>query len=174
MTGVQTCALPISNDLKKAGLKRVNISMDTLNPEKYKEISRIGSLKNVLDGIDASIKVGFSPIKINFVRIPGKNEEDEKSLIEFCKKKKLQLRFIKQMNLETGEFYPVEGGDGGKCSICNRLRLTADGQILPCLFSDYGYSVRELGIKEAFLKAVKNKPLKGGKAITHKFYNIGG
>ncbi len=167
--------LPLmARDLKNAGLKRINISLDTLNPEKYKAITRIGDIKNVLNGIEEAIKVGFNPIKINFVRIPGENEEDEQNVIEFCKKKGLQLRFIRQMNLETGKFYPVEGGDGGKCEICNRLRLTADGHILPCLFSDYGYSVKELGIKQAFLKAVENKPARGGKVKTHKFYNIGG
>lgn len=167
--------LPLmAKDLKKAGLKRVNISLDTLDPEKYREITRIGRLEDALKGVDAAIEAGLYPIKINFVRIPGKNKEDEQPVMQFCKEKGLQLRFIRQMSLDTGEFYPVEGGDGGRCLVCNRLRLTADGYIKPCLFSDYRFSVRESGIKEAFIQAMHNKPVKGYRATGHKFYSIGG
>ncbi len=164
----------MAKDLKKAGLNRLNISLDTLNPEKYHKITRIGNINDVLEGIDTAIEEGFDPIKINCVKIPKENDNDILSLIAFCQQKKLELRFIRQMNLNAGEFYPVEGGAGGRCSICNRLRLTSDGFIKPCLFSDFGFNVRKLGIKEAFDKAIDNKPLKGGKATIHEFYNIGG
>ncbi len=78
------------------------------------------------------------------------------------------------MNLKTGEFYPVDGGAGGNCEICNRLRLTADGFIVPCLHSDLRYNVRELGIVEAFKRAVEFKPEKGIGTESHEFSNIGG
>ena len=163
-----------ANELKQAGLDRVNISLDTLDPEKYHRITRIGTLQDVYRGIDAAIKAGLNPVKINFVRIPGVNEEDEVTVREFCKKKGLQFRAIRQMNLATGEFYPVEGGNGGVCAVCNRLRLTADGFLKPCLYSDVGISVRETGIKEAFQKVVARKPEKGESTHAHHFYNIGG
>ena len=160
--------------LKEAGLNRVNVSLDTLNPEKFKKITRLGHLDDVLAGIDAALNAGLLPVKINFVRIPGVNEEDEEEVRKFCNSKNLQLRFIRQMNLKTGEFFSVENGYGGICEICNRLRLTADGYIVPCLHSELRYSVREMGIKEAFLEAVEFKPEKGIGTSSHEFSNIGG
>ena len=164
----------MANELKEAGLHRVNISLDTLDPDKFRKITRNGNLEDVLAGIEAAKKANIEPIKINFVRIKGFNESDESEVREFCKANNLQLRFIRQMDLSQGEFYPVEGGDGGICSKCNRLRLTANGQLVPCLFSDIGFSFREMGIKEAFYKALNIKPLEGKHATGHHFYNIGG
>ena len=164
----------LATELKAAGLNRVNISLDTLNPEKFAKITRTGNLEDVLKGIDVAIEADLQPVKINFVRIPGENEEDEKEVREYCEKKNLQLRFIRQMNLKTGEFDAVEGGYGGICEICNRLRLTADGYIVPCLHSGLRYNVRELGIQEAFQLAVEFKPEKGIGTESHEFSNIGG
>jgi cyclic pyranopterin phosphate synthase len=78
------------------------------------------------------------------------------------------------MDLENGDFSVVEGGEGGDCSICNRLRLTANGMIKPCLFNDLEYNVRELGPEEAFRLALGNKPACGTNNMLGKFYNIGG
>lgn len=164
----------LAKPLKDAGLNRINISLDTMNPEKFREISRTGNLADVLKGIDAALEANFNPVKINFVRIPGVNEEDEKTIREFCAEKGLQLRFIRQMNLEKGEFYPVEGGAGGVCEVCNRLRLTADGFLVPCLHSELRFNIRETGIEEAFKKAVQFKPEEGTGTKSHEFSNIGG
>ncbi len=163
-----------AKELKAAGLKRVNISLDTVDPEKFKKITRLGNLKDVLQGIDAALEAGLQPVKINFVRIPGENEEDEKAVLEFCKTKDIKVRFIRQMNLKTGEFYPVKGGSGGICSVCNRLRLTADGHIVPCLHSGLRFNIRELGIETAYRKAIELKPEKGIGTESHEFSNIGG
>jgi GTP 3',8-cyclase len=84
------------------------------------------------------------------------------------------VRFIKEMNLETGSFSIVEGGEGGDCRRCNRLRLTSDGQILPCLFSDLGFSVRELGAEQALRLAIADKPATGTINRLKQFSNIGG
>lgn len=163
-----------AKELKASGLSRVNISLDTLNPEKFRKITRLGNLKDVLQGIDAALEAGLQPVKINFVRIPGENVEDEKAVKAFCEKKDLKLRFIRQMSLKTGEFYPVKGGSGGICSICNRLRLTADGHLVPCLHSELRVNIRELGIEKAYLKAIEIKPEKGVGTESHEFSNIGG
>lgn len=163
-----------AKQLKEAGLNRVNISLDTLDPQKFKRITRLGELQDVLRGIDAALEAQLLPVKINFVRIPGRNEEDEQVVREFCEKKNLKLRFIRQMDLRTGEFYSVEGGKGGICEICNRLRLTADGFIVPCLHSELRYSTRNLGTEEAFKQAVQFKPEKGMGTTSHEFSNIGG
>jgi cyclic pyranopterin phosphate synthase len=85
-----------------------------------------------------------------------------------------QVRFIRQMDLATGEFYVVEGGEGGNCHACNRLRLTSNGLLKPCLFNAIGYNVRELGAKEAIHRAVDNKPRCGTFNLEEQFYSIGG
>jgi cyclic pyranopterin phosphate synthase len=164
----------LAKPLKEAGLSRVNISLDTINPEKFRKISRTGNLNDVLKGIDAALEAGLQPVKINFVRIPGVNENDETEVRAFCNGKGLKIRFIRQMNLEKGEFYPVEGGAGGVCDVCNRLRLTADGFLVPCLHSGLRFNIREMGIEEAFKKAVQFKPEEGTGTKSHEFSNIGG
>ncbi len=160
--------------LKDAGLMRVNVSLDTLDPDEYKRITRGGDIYKVFKGIEAAVKVGLTPVKLNAVVMDKNDKKTKLSLIEYAKNIGVEIRFISQMHLDKGDFQVVEGGDGGNCKICNRLRLTANGFIKPCLFSDDEYSVRELGIREAILKAVEFKP-KSGTTCTHRnFYNIGG
>ena len=160
--------------LKDAGLHRINISLDTMNPEKYHQITRGGDIENVLNGIDASIKAGLSPVKINCVISKSPSEPDALEVAEYGRKLGLQVRFIRQMDLEKGEFYIVDGGSGGDCSTCNRLRLTANGMIKPCLFNDMEYNVREHGAAEALKLALGNKPSCGTINKHGEFYNIGG
>ena len=81
---------------------------------------------------------------------------------------------LRQMTLAKGTFWIVEGGTGGNCEQCNRLRLTSNGMIKPCLFSDVVFSVRELGIREAIERAIGAKPERGMRSENHSFYNIGG
>lgn len=163
-----------AKDLKKAGLKRVNISLDSVSSEEYKKITRVGDLEKVITGIKAAKNAGLEPIKINVVRLKNQMEQDVQALKEFAHSVGAQLRFITQMDLKNGEFGQVEGGDGGNCAICNRLRLLADGTIKPCLFSNKGFNIKEYGIENAFLKALNVKPKKGAVNKIGSFYNIGG
>ena len=163
-----------AQDLKKAGLKRVNISLDTLDAEKFNKITRVGKLEDVLDGIQAAKQAGLIPVKINCVLTKTTTETDKAALKTFCDQEGLDLRFIHEMSLEKGEFSVVEGGEGGKCSSCNRLRLTAKGDLMPCLFSAMGYNVKELGTENAFKMAVGLKPKSGHHNPVGSFYNIGG
>jgi len=174
MTTNATFLADFAEDLKNAGLQRVNISLDTLNPETYKLTTRGGNIKYVFEGIEAAKKAGLSPIKINCVVMNSSQEKDAKEVAGFCEENDLKVRFIHQMNLSTGEFSIVEGGDGGNCVKCNRLRLTANGKIKPCLFNDLEFDVRELGIEEAYNQAVLNKPKSGTYNKSGEFYNIGG
>ncbi|MCD6113335.1 MAG: GTP 3',8-cyclase MoaA [Bacteroidales bacterium] len=160
--------------LADAGLDRVNISLDTLNPEKYHEITRLGDIDKVFAGIEAAKKANLTPVKINCVVMNSSEEEDAKQVRKFCAENNLMVRFIHQMDLNTGKFSIVEGGSGGDCKHCNRLRLTANGKIKPCLFSDMEYDVRELGIEKAYKLALENKPKSGTYNHSGKFYNIGG
>jgi GTP 3',8-cyclase len=160
--------------LKEAGLQRVNVSLDTLDPVKYREITRGGNVEDVLEGINKAKEAGLTPIKINCVTGSMTEEKDIQEIKEFGEENAFAVRYIRQMDLATGEFYIVEGGDGGNCSRCNRLRLTSNGLIKPCLFNAIGYNVRQLGIREAIIKAIDNKPPCGTFNLEEEFYNIGG
>lgn len=160
--------------LKDAGLNRVNISLDTVNGLKFSEITRGGDLNNVLRGIQAAKDAGLKPVKINCVVFKSSAEEDAQNVKKFCSINDLQVRFIHLMNLENGEFSEVEGGSGGNCHHCNRLRLTANGMVKPCLFDEQEFSVRKIGAEKALLSALNSKPLNGCVNRQGNFYNIGG
>lgn len=162
-----------ADDLKSAGLKRVNISLDSVVPEQYSRITRGGSLEKVIAGIRAANKAGLTPVKINVVKLSDE-AQDLKALKEFTAVEGVQVRFITQMDLRTGEFQQVEGGDGGNCVVCNRLRLTANGMIKPCLFNNREFNIKEYGIENAFFNALNAKPKKGLANQVGSFYNIGG
>ncbi|HDP54389.1 MAG TPA: radical SAM protein [Bacteroidetes bacterium] len=157
-----------------AGLMRVNVSLDTLNPDKFRQITRFGELSDVLEGIDAARQAGLTPIKLNCVVKESSNEPDAILVKQFAQQNGFIARFIPLMDLGSGIHGIVEGGEGGDCINCNRLRLTANGIVKPCLFSDIGYNVRELGARQAIINAVENKPACGGISTLGEFYNIGG
>ncbi|MFC2097496.1 GTP 3',8-cyclase MoaA [Bacteroidota bacterium] len=163
-----------AEDLKKAGLNRVNISLDSVYPEKFRKITRGGDINLVFKGIKAAEKAGLLPVKINCVVLNSSLEKDAKEVAKYCKLNSLELRYIHQMDLQTGKFSIVEGGSGGDCKKCNRLRLTSNGYIKPCLFSDLGYNIREIGAEKAFNAAIQNKPECGSYSQSEKFYSIGG
>jgi GTP 3',8-cyclase len=163
-----------ANDLKKAGLQRINISLDTLDPVRYHSITRIGDITRVVSGIEAAALAGLDPIKINCVIHSSPDEPDAKLVGEFGKRNGLEVRYIHEMDLDNGYFRGVIGGDGGNCASCNRLRLTSNGMIKPCLFSNAGFSVRALGPAKALALALSNKPECGSFNTTGEFYNLGG
>jgi cyclic pyranopterin phosphate synthase len=163
-----------AHELRAAGLHRVNISLDTIDPEKFKTITRTGNIIDVFEGINTAKNTGLIPVKINCVIKESKEEEEAKAVTLFCKDNNLEIRYIRQMDLINGHFSMVEGGTGGDCSICNRLRLTANGMLKPCLFNNIEFDIRELGFEKAMKLAVELKPECGSKNETGAFYNIGG
>lgn len=160
--------------LFEVGIKRINVSLDSIDPVKFRETTRGGNLKDVIEGILYAKAVGFDPIKINCVVNRNSNEPDAIEVKRFANENGLKVRFIPLMDLDSGVHGVVEGGEGGNCANCNRLRLTANGMVKPCLFSDIGFSVREFGAKQALLKAVEQKPACGGISTKGEFYNVGG
>jgi len=163
-----------ATELFQAGLKRINISLDTIDPDKFREITRGGDVNDVLKGINAARQAGFSPIKINCVVNSSSFEEDAAEVRKFCEENDLEVRFISRMDLHRGIFSVVEGGSGGDCSSCTRLRLTSDGYIKPCLFSDIQYNIRQWGIEKAIQLAVENKPPCGIVNTSNEFSYLGG
>ena len=178
------------DDLAGAGLKRINVSLDTLVPEKFKLITKRGDLDKVLEGLFAAKKLGLHPIKINAVIERGVNEDDILPLVEFAREHGFSMRFIEYMDVGNANNwisekmvskkeiietiharYPLREvgrehgtapsvdyeftdgiGDIGViasvtepfCSSCTRARLTADGKLVTCLFSDVGHDLKTL------------------------------
>lgn len=163
-----------ANELKAAGLQRVNISLDTIETGIYKKITRGGAIRQVFDGIEAAKNAGLYPIKINCVIKNSVEEPDALAVKEWGERNGLIVRFINEMDIEKGTFSVVHGGDGGNCAKCNRLRLTSDGYLKPCLFSDISINIREVDYAVAIAKAIEDKPACGVNSNTNKFYNIGG
>jgi cyclic pyranopterin phosphate synthase len=89
----------MSDALREAGVKRINISLDSLNPDKFKRITRTGDLGKVLAGIDAAIATGFDRIKLNAVILKGRNEEEIMDLVDYSLDKGLDISFIEEMPL---------------------------------------------------------------------------
>lgn len=176
--------------LKQSGLRRVNISIDTLDAEKFKRMTKRGDLNKVLEGIFAAKSAGLAPIKLNAVVERGVNDDDIIPLVEFSREHGFAMRFIEYMDVGNSNNwtssklvakkaiieiiharYPLReiGRDQGSapsvdyefvdgrgdigviasvtepfCGSCTRLRLTADGKIVTCLFSQTGHDVKAL------------------------------
>jgi len=160
--------------LRRAGLRRVNVSLDTVDAERFREVTRGGDVARVLAGIDAALAAGLRPVKLNCVVETSSAEPDAQGVAAYAAEVGLGVRYIRRMDLEAGRFWAVEGGHGGDCARCNRLRLSSDGLIRPCLFSDLAFSVRELGARGALAEAVGAKPQSGHAPRRDGLYTIGG
>ncbi|WP_058992478.1 GTP 3',8-cyclase MoaA [Sarcina ventriculi] len=97
MTTNGTMLKKYAKELKNAGLNRVNISLDTLDPKKYSHITRGGDIKNVLEGIEEAKKVGLTPIKLNVVLIKGFNEDEIEDFVNLTRDENIDVRFIELM-----------------------------------------------------------------------------
>jgi len=193
MTTNGTLLAPVAGRLKAAGLHRLNISLDTLEPQKYCSLSRRDLLAQVIAGIRAAQEAGFEKIKLNALAIRGQTEPDIIPLTEFAREAGLELRFIEYMPLvdlpseealqplpaaeilrilesHFGELEPEAPGHDQEhaparvfrfrngpgqigiippmsdpfCDRCNRLRLTADGALRNCLFSNVSWDIKKL------------------------------
>ena len=174
--------------LKQAGIQGVNISLDSLRPDRFFEITRRNRLDRVLQGIDAALAAGFQSVKINVVAMAGANEDELCDFVEYFWDKPIHIRFIEFMPFQSngwnkGSLIPyremkslieeryslvplapepsavakefsVQGGNVQVgfitsmtehfCGDCNRIRLTADGQLKVCLFAKSGVSLRDM------------------------------
>ena len=192
----------LARPLKEAGVKRVNLSLDTLRPERYAYISRRGTLEAALAGLEAALAAGFEKVKLNTVLIGGFNDDEIPALAELSRQYPVDLRFIELMPMyDSGDFgpeaylprtvvlerlpelepvepdggvaklYRLPGAQGNVglispvsahfCAACNRLRLTADGKIKPCLHAPAEYSLKGKdfdGMVETLRQAILNKP----------------
>ena len=178
---------PYAQPLYDAGVKRINISLDTLDAPTFAQLTG-GRISDVLAGIDAAQTAGFTPIRINAVLMKDNNITQATELIDFCARQQLELRFIELMPMREGmdwqqhyypisafmarpeiierinfdiitpqgnaaaRYFPLRDGTGRVgfiepmsrhfCAACNRLRLTADGKLRPCLSADNEVDLR--------------------------------
>lgn len=189
MTTNGTLLPTMAGALKDAGVSRLNISLDTLDAEKYAAITRVGVLDEALRGIEAALDAGFAGIKINAVLIGGFNDGEIPALADLTRRWPVDVRFIELMPMTENEtfgknayipdeavltallelvpapqndgvarLYRLPGAKGNVglisavsnhfCAGCNRIRLTADGKLKPCLHSDRECSIKGLSEEE--------------------------
>jgi len=162
--------------LKRCGLSRVNISIDSLDVDKYRRITRGGDLDRTIAGVDAAIKAELTPIKINMVILDDTSEDDIKTMKAFCEQRGLQLQKIMQFSLydRTDLSRRFQTERPPVCRRCNRLRLTADGFLKPCLFSNNEIKVDFDDISGSILEAVAKKPRNGSSCRNRLMSQIGG
>lgn len=216
----------VAKKLKDAGLKRINVSIDTLKPEVAQKIAQKDVLKNVLDGVDEALKVGLK-VKVNMVPMKNMNEDEIVDVLEYAKARGMVVRFIEYMEnayatagiskvsakevleilaqkysftdegfdksspskyfkMEDGyRFGIIEPYGDDFCKQCNRIRITAEGHLIPCLYFDEAMSMAEFvkrgdikGASAVLKEVVKNKPEKnrwGGDEVSSRaFYETGG
>jgi cyclic pyranopterin phosphate synthase len=163
--------------LKKNGLTRINISLDTLDPERFTEITRGGAINEVFAGIEAAKGAELFPIKINMILFAKTTPGEINVMRSFCEKNGLTLQTIKHFSLynrENESNYPHTFDRPQPCEMCNRLRLTADGYFKSCLFSDKETKVDLNNIDQSIREAVKAKSLQGTACVNRMMCQIGG
>ena len=162
--------------LKRSGLSRVNISIDSLDADKFGLLTGGGDLRQAIAGVDAAKKAELTPIKINMVILNDTTEKDIEKMQAFCDQNGLQLQKIMQFSLydraDLSRRFKTQRPP--KCIECNRLRLTADGYLKPCLFSDNEVKVDFDNIADSILKAVAKKPENGSSCRNRPMNQIGG
>jgi len=167
----------VAVELKDAGLDRLNISLDTLDPARYRKLTRGGDVEDVLRGISAAREAGFRGTKVNMVvSLPG-SSGDIDVMRSFCASEGLILQTINRFSLSKRTCDTESPHDMDRplpCEKCNRLRLTADGYLKPCLFSDVEIKVDFENIEESIKKAVEAKPVKGTSCSKRSMRQIGG
>ena len=216
-----------AKDLKNAGLKRLNISLDTLDHKKAKTLAQKDVLGSVLSGIDEALNLDLK-VKLNTVALKNLNDDELISLLEFAKSKKAQIRFIEFMEnthaygklqglkrdeiiqilsqkyqiqlikkdekapvsiykADDYEFGIIDPHSHEFCDSCNRIRLSAEGLLIPCLYFDEALSIKE-AVRKGDIKAaveilqevLRNKPEKNKWSVvdnetsSRAFYQTGG
>ena len=204
---------PLAEPLRQAGLRRVNISLDSLHSERFRFLTHGGDLPTVLGAVDAALAAGLDPVKINVVALRGENDDELADLAALAAERPLHVRFIELMPLGTShpwarerlysaeqirerlrERYALEASEAGVegggparyyrvpgfagsvgvitamtenfCHNCNRVRLTADGELQPCLGSLLALDLRgplraglaDDGLRALVAQGIRAKP----------------
>jgi len=160
-------------DLKRAGLNSLNVSLDSLDPQRYRELTRGGTIEQVLEGIDAALAQDF-PMKLNMVVLNETKDEDIERMRRFCEDKKITLQMINHFSLSEDKQNDYCFDRPPNCEQCNRIRLLADGQLKPCLHSDLEIPLDLNDIASSLKRAVAGKPERGSICVNRRMIEIGG
>jgi GTP 3',8-cyclase len=160
--------------LRDAGLDSINVSLDTLDPEKFRRIARRGRLEDVLAGIDAAVAAGFFPMKLNMVVAPDTTREEIETMRIFAESKSMTLQLIAHYRLDVEKLDEYSFDRPPNCAACNRLRLTADGVLKPCLHSNVEVPVDLADPAASFRETVRLKPAAGTVCTNRTMMSIGG
>jgi len=192
----------MAGELRRSGVSRLNISLDTLQTDKYAYITRNGTLEAAMKGLEAALEAGFRQVKLNTVLIGGFNDDEIPALAELSRRYPVDVRFIELMPMTDSEVFGTQAYTAGTavlsalpelvpeqqdngvaqlyrlphaqgrigiihavsehfCASCNRIRLTADGKLKPCLHSDTEYSIKGMSFEEMraqLQRAIEAKP----------------
>lgn len=159
--------------LKKSGLNSINISLDTLDPDKYRKITNGGNITRVFDGLKVAINNNID-IKINMVVIKDLNVNEIPAMQEFCDQKNIKLQLINHFNLHQLKTDTNQYDRPPKCIDCNRIRLLSNGFLKSCLHSEEEYKLDKANIKESLIKTIQAKPKNGLVCNTRQMLEIGG
>ncbi len=192
-------ALPqLAKPLKEAGVDRLNVSLDTLRPERYAYMTRVGRLEEVLRGLDAAGEAGFTGTKLNVVLMKDFNEDEIPDFVDLTRRYPIEVRFIELMPIGQGrnarllpagavlkacpDLIPVNSSGVARrcrppsgpglvgliepmshrfCAQCDRIRVTADGKLKPCLHSGQEFPLRGLhgeALRQAIRDGIAAKP----------------
>jgi cyclic pyranopterin phosphate synthase len=191
----------VAKELRKLQLTRINIGLDSLDRDKYKFITGGGNLGDVLNGIEQVLYLGFNPVKINVVVIKGINDDEIPDFVKFALAKPLQVRFIEFMPIvdfwqeerfiseaeikkkigksATNKISFISPVTKPFCQKCSRLRLTADGNLIPCLGGREKTDIKPIlrnsqytdeDLKNTFVSIAKSKPM--GHRFGEKIYSF--
>ena len=166
----------LAGEIRSAGLDRINISLDSIDPERYRAITRNGNIRDALRGIDAALAAGFAWIKINMVLLPGVDRSEVEGMERFCRQKGLELQRINHYSLNRPKTSRprYEAERPLACTECNRIRLTADGKLKACLFSNTEFPVDQSDIRGSLERTIRNKPRRGIFCSNRQNWQIGG
>lgn len=192
-------ALPqLAGPLKEAGVDRLNVSLDTLRPDRFAYMTRVGRLEDVFRGLEAATEAGFTGTKLNVVLMAGFNEDEIPDFVGLARRYPVEVRFIELMPIGEGrnagflparavldacpDLRPAEGSGVARryrppvgpglvgliepmshrfCADCDRIRVTADGKLKPCLHSDQEIPLRGLhgeALRRAIQDGIAAKP----------------
>jgi GTP 3',8-cyclase len=165
------------NRLYNAGVTAITISLDSLDKLEYASITGADKLDTVLEHIDYAAQSGFESIKLNMVIFRSTTIDSINRMKDYCTKRKIQLQTIGKFSLTDRyelDTTVIQTDRPLPCSKCNRIRLTCDGYIIPCLFSDIRYPVNFNTIENSICKAIEAKPESGKSCKRSTLQSIGG
>ncbi len=160
-------------ELQQSGVDRINVSLDTLHPDRYKTLTRGGNIEQVFDGIFAMKEVGI-PVKINMVITKESTPQEIEEMKNFTKKEALELQLIKEYQLSTQKDDTHPYHRPPHCSGCNKIRILSTGIIKPCLHSDIEIPLDMDHIQASLERAVGIKPKAGSSSRRENIAKIGG